>query len=100
MINSRVEETLTGLGLTDVAHNRIGNVVQRGISGGQKRRVTIGTGLVTKPRILILDEPTSGLDSLTSREVLAASEFFISMRHLWSVSDILTQSKTLPRNKE
>ncbi len=59
----------------DVANRRIGNAVQRGISGGQKRRVTIGSALVTKPSILLLDEPTSGLDSRTSREVMAASEF-------------------------
>ncbi|TCD65880.1 hypothetical protein EIP91_002040 [Steccherinum ochraceum] len=72
VIRQRVEETIVGLGLTDVRKNRIGNVVQRGISGGQKRRVTIGSGLVTKPRILLLDEPTSGLDSRTSREVLVA----------------------------
>ncbi|TCD65881.1 hypothetical protein EIP91_002041 [Steccherinum ochraceum] len=71
-IHHRVEDTIAGLGLTSVRNNRIGNVVQRGISGGQKRRVTIGTGLVTKPRILLLDEPTSGLDSRTSREVLVA----------------------------
>lgn len=56
-------------------NNRIGNAVQRGISGGQKRRVTIGAAIVTMPRILFLDEPTSGLDSRTSREVLSASTY-------------------------
>jgi ABC-type multidrug transport system ATPase subunit len=77
LIQERVETTIAELGLTDVADNRIGNVVQRGISGGQKRRVTIGSALVTMPRILLLDEPTSGLDSRTSREVMSASEYFL-----------------------
>ena len=54
------------------AYNRIGTAVQRGISGGQKRRVTLGASLVTLPRILFLDEPTSGLDSRTSYEVMSA----------------------------
>ena len=73
-VRSRVEAVVSELGLTDVVNNRIGNAVQRGISGGQKRRVTIGSSLVTRPRILFLDEPTSGLDSRTSREVLSASQ--------------------------
>ena len=78
-IAERVQRTLAELGLTDVARNRIGNAVQRGVSGGQKRRVTIGSALVTRPRILFLDEPTSGLDSRTSYEVMCASEYI-----LWS----------------
>ena len=74
MVHSRVASVIEELGLTDVANHRIGNAVQRGVSGGQKRRVTIGSALVTMPRILLLDEPTSGLDSRTSREVVSASE--------------------------
>ena len=69
-----MEETIRDLGLTDVVDNRIGTPIQRGVSGGQKRRVTIGASLVTLPRILFLDEPTSGLDSRTSAEVMSASE--------------------------
>ena len=76
VIHERVERVITELGLTDVRHNRIGNVIQRGISGGQKRRVTVGAGLVTMPKILLLDEPTSGLDSRASYEVLQASALF------------------------
>ena len=78
-IREQVKNTIDELGLRDVANNRIGNAVQRGISGGQKRRVTIGSALVKRPQILLLDEPTSGLDSRTSREVMLASEFY-----LWS----------------
>ncbi|KAJ3286822.1 hypothetical protein HK104_008864 [Borealophlyctis nickersoniae] len=70
-INARVEQTLTELGLTRVKSSLIGNPLQRGISGGQKRRATIGTSSITRPRILFLDEPTSGLDSDTAFQVLS-----------------------------
>ncbi|KAG9039437.1 hypothetical protein FRB95_010726 [Tulasnella sp. JGI-2019a] len=79
-INSRVATTIADLGLSECENTRIGNPIQRGISGGQKRRVTIGSALVTMPKILLLDEPTSGLDSHTSREVMLAIKN-IAQRH-------------------
>jgi ABC-type multidrug transport system ATPase subunit len=92
-ITKRVDVIIAGLGLSEVRDNRIGTAIQRGISGGQMRRVTVGCSLVTLPRILLLDEPTSGescpycclilptimgktgLDSTTSRQVVQASAF-------------------------
>ncbi|BGP05738.1 hypothetical protein JCM10049v2_001551 [Rhodotorula toruloides] len=70
-IDQHIDATLTSLGLSAIAGNRIGTPLQRGISGGQKRRVTIACSVVAKPRILVLDEPTSGLDSTSGREVVA-----------------------------
>ncbi|KAF9519008.1 hypothetical protein BS47DRAFT_1337557 [Hydnum rufescens UP504] len=72
VIDGMVRKTLRSLGLTDVRKNRIGTHFQRGISGGQKRRVTIASSVVTQPRILLCDEPTSGLDSRTGYEVASA----------------------------
>ncbi|EJD54483.1 P-loop containing nucleoside triphosphate hydrolase protein [Auricularia subglabra TFB-10046 SS5] len=72
LIHSRVDETIAELGLARVAHHRIGTPIQRGISGGQRRRVTLGCELVRLPRVLLVDEPTSGLDSTASREVVEA----------------------------
>ncbi|KAF9520412.1 hypothetical protein BS47DRAFT_1447053 [Hydnum rufescens UP504] len=69
MIDWMVKKTLRSLGLTDVRKNLIGTHFQRGISGGQKRRVTIASSVVTQPQILLCDEPTSGLDSTTSYQV-------------------------------
>lgn len=42
----------------------------RGISGGERKRVTVGVGLVTQPAVLLLDEPTSGLDSETAVAII------------------------------
>jgi ABC-type multidrug transport system permease subunit len=67
---------LVGLGLQNVASNIIGTPIQRGISGGQRRRVTIGCSLITMPAILFLDEPTSGLDVQTAYEVMACIQGF------------------------
>ena len=73
-IDRHIDSTLRSLGLQDIANNKIGTPLQRGISGGQKRRVTIACSVVTKPQILVLDEPTSGLDASSSREVVTFRE--------------------------
>ena len=56
----RVEEVIDELGLQKVADSRIGTQFRRGISGGEKKRVSIGTELITDPSLLFLDEPTTG----------------------------------------
>ncbi|KAG0316959.1 hypothetical protein BGZ99_006571 [Dissophora globulifera] len=70
-VHERVAEVIEMLGLTHCADRRIGNVTARGISGGEKRRVSIALELITRPPILILDEPTSGLDSYSAHMVVA-----------------------------
>ena len=58
---------LAELGLVAVAGSQVGGSSGiRGVSGGERRRVTIGMELVIDPSILVLDEPTSGLDSYTA----------------------------------
>lgn len=66
-----VSKTIKSLGLEGQAMLKIGTPIQKGISGGQKRRVSIASQIITSPSILFLDEPTSGLDSVASREVIS-----------------------------
>lgn len=65
-----VEELLEVLALDGCRNVKIGSNLERGISGGQAKRVNIGIALVSNPRVLFLDEPTSGLDSYTADEVM------------------------------
>lgn len=60
---ARVAVVLEVLRMARVADNRIGSVAVRGLSGGERKRLCIGTELVTGPRLLFCDEPSSGLDS-------------------------------------
>lgn len=70
-ICARVESVLGELGLRHVADSQVGGAGRiRGVSGGERRRVTIAMELVTDPSIVVLDEPTSGLDSYTAQNLL------------------------------
>ncbi|KAG6751153.1 hypothetical protein POTOM_045672 [Populus tomentosa] len=65
-----VQELLKQLGLEHVANVRIGSESNRGISGGEKRRVSVGVDLVHDPGVLLIDEPTSGLDSASALHLI------------------------------
>ncbi|KAL1923307.1 uncharacterized protein VTP21DRAFT_8287 [Calcarisporiella thermophila] len=66
----RVKLVMDELGLTEIADCQIGVPGRRGISGGEKRRVSIAQELVTSPSLLFLDEPTSGLDAYNAYTVM------------------------------
>ncbi|KAI3518341.1 hypothetical protein L1887_06958 [Cichorium endivia] len=66
----RAEITIREMGLQDSKHTRIGGWGVKGLSGGQKRRVSICIEILTRPKLLFLDEPTSGLDSAAAYYVM------------------------------
>ena len=69
---AKVELIIEALGLTPCADTVIGDGLLRGISGGQRRRVTLAEQLVTRPgRCLLADEITTGLDSASAASVCA-----------------------------
>ncbi|KAK1268810.1 ABC transporter G family member 11 [Acorus gramineus] len=67
----RAETTIKEMGLQDAVNTRIGGWAVKGLSGGQKRRVSICMEILTRPKLLFLDEPTSGLDSAASYHVMS-----------------------------
>lgn len=78
-----VEATIMGMGLQDCADRHIGNWQLRGISGGEKKRLSIALEILIRPRLLFLDEPTSGLDS--------ASAFFV----IQSIKNLARDGRTV-----
>ena len=64
-LKNRVSEVLEQIGLADRAKDRV-----KTYSGGMKRRVNIGVGLLHKPRLLFMDEPTVGIDPQSRRAIL------------------------------
>ncbi|XP_051224821.1 ABC transporter G family member 1-like [Lolium perenne] len=62
----RVDALIGQLGLANAADTVIGDEGHRGVSGGERRRVSIGTDIIHDPILLFLDEPTSGLDSASA----------------------------------
>jgi ABC-type multidrug transport system ATPase subunit len=69
-VREQVDRVLDELELGGIRGNRIGDVLRRGISGGQRKRVNLGQELMTKnTKVLFLDEPTSGLDPRASQDI-------------------------------
>lgn len=69
VLSKRVDEVLDVIGLTDR-----GDDLTKEFSGGMKRRLNIGIGLLHKPKLLILDEPTVGVDPQSRNAILESVE--------------------------
>lgn len=67
----QAELVIMELGLTRCRNSMIGGQLFRGISGGERKRVSIGQEMLVNPSLLLLDEPTSGLDSTTAQRIVA-----------------------------
>lgn len=67
----RVADIIAELGLTECQHTEIGSVTRKTISGGERKRTSIGVELITDPSLLVLDEPTSGLDSFKATSLVS-----------------------------
>ncbi|KAL5976183.1 ABC transporter G member 9 [Asimina triloba] len=59
------------LGLAKCKNSVVGGPFLRGVSGGERKRVSIGQEMLINPSLLFLDEPTSGLDSTTAQSVVS-----------------------------
>lgn len=66
-LQTRVDEVLSLIGLSERANHRVST-----FSGGMKRRVNIGVGLLHRPKIIFMDEPTVGIDPQSRRNILDA----------------------------
>jgi ABC-type multidrug transport system ATPase subunit/uncharacterized tellurite resistance protein B-like protein len=69
-IDTLVEKTLKSLGISEIQDLKVGNPLQKTISGGQRKRVNIGLELLREPYVLFVDEPTSGLSSRDSENIM------------------------------
>jgi ABC-type multidrug transport system ATPase subunit len=78
--DTRVSDLITELGLEKVSDSIIGYVgadatnsgLARGLSGGERKRLSIGQQLITNPSLLFLDEPTTGLDSFAADSIVSS----------------------------
>lgn len=70
VLNEKVDKLLNDLQLKKCQNTLIGSQNKKGISGGERKRTSIGVEILSNPSILFLDEPTSGLDSQTSFTII------------------------------
>ncbi|KAJ5578022.1 uncharacterized protein N7459_006986 [Penicillium hispanicum] len=69
-INAHVDSLIAYLGLSQVSQQRVGSAEERGISGGERKRVCVAREIVAMPMAVLLDEPTSGLDATNALSIV------------------------------
>ncbi|XP_062170761.1 ABC transporter G family member 7 isoform X1 [Alnus glutinosa] len=65
-----VNNLLFKLGLVSCADSRVGDAKIRGISGGEKKRLSLACELIASPSVIFADEPTTGLDAFQAEKVM------------------------------
>ena len=65
-----IDDLLSATGMTSAQHTKAGGLLFQGLSGGQRRRLSLCIALAKQPRVLLLDEPTSGLDSAAAAAII------------------------------
>ncbi|KAE8163758.1 P-loop containing nucleoside triphosphate hydrolase protein [Aspergillus tamarii] len=90
----RIQTLLSAFGIQKQAATLVGTPIRKGISGGQKRRVSVASQLITCPKILFLDEPTSGLDSTASYEIISYVKKLAIANNLIIIASIHQPSTT------
>ena len=65
-----VDNLIANLGIEKCKDTRVGNVMSKGLSGGERKRTAIGYELISDPYVLFLDEPTTGLDSISAYKII------------------------------
>lgn len=91
-VHQVVLETMDELGLTHIRHSLIGNARMRGISGGERKRVSVASELVVRPSLLLLDEPTSGLDSTAAQALMTTLKELTCKGH--AIAVVIHQPRT------
>jgi len=70
-LNSTVDKVLHDLDLYEIKDLQVGDLLNKKVSGGQRKRLNIGLELMREPVVLFIDEPTSGLSSFDSEKVMS-----------------------------
>jgi ABC-type multidrug transport system ATPase subunit len=98
-VSKIVEETMDELGLLRVRHSLVGSPLAsvRGISGGERKRVSVAVELVARPSLLFLDEPTSGLDATTALSLISTLKDLASLGY--SIAVVIHQPRTTIYNQ-
>jgi ABC-type multidrug transport system ATPase subunit len=106
-VKERIKEVLAAMGLSHTLNTLVGGtlpggIILRGLSGGERKRLSIATGIMSTPCIVFLDEPTSGLDSFAALSVMsymksmaAGGQTVVSSIHqpraaIWALFDSVT----------
>ena len=67
---NKVNEMIKLLHLEQCENTIVGDSLSKGISGGERKRLSVGMEMITNPSILFLDEPTSGLDTYSAYNLI------------------------------
>lgn len=98
-LHDRVHEVLKTMGLVQCGGVQVGNEEKKGISGGEKRRLSIGIQLLSDPSICLFDEPTTGLDAFTARHIVQTLKSLASVSRLPNMSHATTEATSPSKAK-